>query len=189
MKRVPGFGEGVMLALLLSVSGAALFVMFSPFFAPGFLMRALISGAGFCYTLYLLWRSKIRVGRVTTVASWLLLSLSTWLLVPTFSVFLLVHIAMLWLVRAFYFHDGVLSALLDLALNVLGLALAIAAGLHTRSVFVALWVFFLCQALFVYLPRFVTRQKLEAKPGAASDRFERAHRAAVAAVRKLSTVN
>jgi hypothetical protein len=35
MKRPPGFAEGAVLALLLSASGAALFVMFSPFIAPG----------------------------------------------------------------------------------------------------------------------------------------------------------
>lgn len=188
MKRLPGFAEGAVLALILSASGAGLFVMFSPFFVPGFLLRALITGGGFCYMLYLLWRSQIRVGRVTTVIAWLVLSLATWLLSSAFSIFLLVHLGMLWLVRVFYFHDGVLSALLDLALSLAGLALAIAAGLHTDSIFVALWVFFLCQALFIYLPRRVGKtSSAKYAVDLSVERFEHAHRVALAAVHKLST--
>jgi len=188
MKRLPGFAEGVVLALLLSASGAALFVMFSPFIAPGFLLRALIAGSGFCYMLYLLWRSRVRVGRVITVIIWVLLSLASWLLISAFSVFLLVHLGMLWLVRAFYFHDTVLTAVLDLALGFVGLALAVAAGLHSESIFAAVWVFFLCQALFIYLPRCVGKSQTASDAvDLSAERFEHAHRVALAAVHKLST--
>jgi hypothetical protein len=125
---------------------------------------------------------------VTTVVLWLMLSLATWVLSSAFSVFLLVQLGMLWLVRAFYFHDGVLPALLDLLLGLVGLALAIAAGLHADSIFLAFWVFFLCQALFIYLPRrFGKSPSANAADDFSAERFEHAHRVALAAVHKLST--
>ena len=186
MKHKPGFLEGVGVALLFSIVGAAVFAMFHPFMAAGLLLRLLLAGIGFAYVLYLLLRSRERVGRVTVVLVWLLASIIIWLFYPPILLYVTLHLALIWLIRSLYFYSGVLPSLLDLGLNALALSLAVAAGLHTQSLLIGLWCFFLCQALFVFIPS--TMQGQASTPHhAVQDRFEHAHRAAVAAVRKLSS--
>ncbi|MBI1422936.1 MAG: hypothetical protein GC149_05660 [Gammaproteobacteria bacterium] len=189
MKTRPGFLEGVGVALVLSIGGSALFVMFNPFVSAGFLLRLLASGISFAYVLYLLWRSRERIGRVTMLTGWLLLSILIWLWYPPIVLYLSLHLLLLWLVRALYFYNGVLPSLMDLGLHGTASALAIGAGLHTQSLFIGLWTFFLCQALFVFIPSSLQGRRasrVAVKDG--EDRFERAHRAAQAAVHKLTSV-
>ena len=188
MKIRPGFLEGVGIALVLSVGGSALFAMFNPFISAGFLLRLLINGLSFVYVLYLLWRSRERIGRVTILASWLLLSVVIWLWYPPVMLYLALHLLMIWLIRALYFYNGVLPSLMDLGLNGIASALAIGAGLHTQSLFLGLWTFFLCQALFVFIPSSLQGQRASRSPKDEEDRFEHAHRVAQAAVHKLTSV-
>jgi hypothetical protein len=189
MKNPLGFIEGVGVALLFSMTGAAIFMMFNPFMSAGILMRLVISGLGFAYVLYLLWRSRERFGRVTVLTIWLLTSIIIWVFYPPILVYIILHLGMLWLIRSLYFYSGVLPALLDLGLNAIALLLAIGAGLHTESLFIGLWSLFLCQALFVFIPATFQRKTASAVSNdTPEDRFESAHRVAVAALRKLSTV-
>lgn len=189
MKNRPGFLEGVGVALLLSVSGGAIFTMFNPFLSAGFLLRLLLSGIALTYVLYLLWRSRVRSGRITFLAAWLLASIGIWIFYPPILLYVLLHLALIWLIRCLYFYSGVLPALLDLGLNAVALLLAIAAGLHTQSLLLGLWCFFLCQALFVFIPATLQRKAATStSSNVAEDRFEHAHRVAVAALRKLSSV-
>lgn len=187
MNSKPGFLEGVGVALLLSIAGAAVFAMFHPFMAVGFLLRLLLGGISLFYVLYLLMRSRERVGRVTVLTVWLLASVIIWLFYPPILLYATLHLALIWLVRSLYFYSGVLPSLLDFGLNALAILLAVVAGLHTESLFVGLWCFFLCQALFVFIPSTVQHKPALSRQGV-EDRFERAHHAAMAAVRKLSSV-
>jgi len=189
MKTAPGFFEGVGVALLLSSVGAALFVMFHPFFAAGLLLRLLLSGIGFAYVVYLLLRSRERIGRVTVLAGWILLNVMIWVFYPPILLFATLQLVLIWLARSLYFYSGVLPSLLDLGLNGVASLLALAAGLHTQSLFVGLWCFFLCQALFVFIPTTLKRKSLSTGSKAmVDDRFEHAHQVAIAAVRKLSSL-
>ena len=189
MKTSPGFFEGVAVALVLSVIGTVLFIMFNPFVSAGFLLRLLLNGIGLAYVLYLLWRSRERSGRVAVFTGWLLASIGIWVLYPPIVLFVLVHLGLIWLIRALYFYSGVLPALLDLGLTIIALLLAIGASLHTQSLFLGLWCFFLGQALFVFIPATLRRKATpSASRDLAEDRFERAHSVALAALRKLSTV-
>jgi hypothetical protein len=189
MKTSPGFLEGVGVALVLSAIGAAVFIMFNPFLSAGFLLRLLISGIGLAYVLYLLWRSRERIGRVSVLAVWLLASIGIWVLYPPILLYVLLHLLLIWLIRSLYFYSGVLPSLLDLGLTAIASLLALGAGLHTESLFLGLWSFFLCQALFVFIPSTLRRKVAgSASRNVMEDRFERAHRVAVAALRKLSSV-
>jgi hypothetical protein len=100
---------------------------------------------------------------------------------------------MVWIIRVLYFSNGVLPALLDLGLSALALAAGVWAAGQTGSVLLAVWSFFLVQALFGSIPRSLTTQALTGRatergtrPGADEEPFERAHRNAEAAVRRLS---
>jgi len=187
--KTPTFLEGVLVALVASLVGSVLFTALAPSLGSAAVLRLLISGIGLGYLLYLLRRSRERVGRITVVAVWGLAALALWLLHPPFALYLALHIGLVWLVRSLYFYASVLSALTDLGLNGLALATAIWAITHTGSLFLGVWCFFLVQALFVAIPHELgakgARQPSAANP---DDRFQHAHRAAEAAVRKLSSI-
>jgi len=182
MKR-PGFLEGVIFALLAALPGGALHMALAALFPPGVAARLLIALVALAYLLYLLARSGGRIGRVSTVASWSVLALATWWLAPSVTLYALIHLLVIWLVRALYFHGGVPAALADAALCALGVVLALAALSRTGSVALGLWSFFLIQALFTAIPAGWPGKPPAAGPVA--DRFEQAHRNAEAALRRL----
>lgn len=187
MKR-PTFLEGVGLALAASLSGAILFSALTPVIGHPALLKLLIAGLGLTYTLYLLRRSGQRLGRVVTLSAWFLFSAILWLLDPPLTLYLLLHIGLIWLIRSLYFYSSLLSALADLGLSGLGLATASWALLQTGSLLLGIWCFFLLQALFCTIP--AEMKKRPAPTGAGgnpADHFHQAEQAAEAALRHLSS--
>ena len=188
MKR-PTFFEGVAVAFAASLAGGALFAALTTVFAGGWVVRLLIAGIGLAYVLYLLGRSRERIGRITALALWSVVAGATWFMEPPLLLYVLVHLGLIWLIRSLYFYSSVLSALADLGLTGFSLAAAVWAAIQSDSLFLSIWCFFLVQALFVAIPARVTRKPGEGKAdGDVGDHFQRAHRAAEAAVRKLSSV-
>jgi hypothetical protein len=97
----------------------------------------------------------------------------------------LVHVGLIWLVRSLYFYSGVLPALADLGLSVLGAAFAVWAAQRSGSAMLAFWCFFLVQAFHVLLPTAIAER---GQPADDADlKFNRAHTAAEGAIRRLST--
>ncbi len=182
------FTEGVIVALIAALGGTALFTLFTTVLPTVMAVKLLISGGGLLYALYLLRRSQESIGRIVTLAVWLLAVMAGWLTGLSLPLFILLHIGMLWLTRSLYFYSGVFPALADLGLNILALAAAYWVMVQTQSMALTLWSFFLTQALFVYIPT------SSSEPSAASsqqqhdsDRFAQALQTAESAVRKMST--
>jgi hypothetical protein len=188
--KQPGFFEGVVVALVASVAGSVLYAALTTQFNGGAVLRLLIAGIALGYIIYLFSRSRERIGRLTTLGAWILAAGAAWWLAPSLLLYLLVHLGLIWLVRALYFYSSVLSALADLGLCGLGLAAAVWAGIHTSSLFLSIWCFFLVQALFVSIPASLVRKAScrQLAPGR-EDRFHRAHRAAESALRRLSSIH
>jgi hypothetical protein len=90
------------------------------------------------------------------------------------------------LIRCLYYHSSILIALLDLGLVVLGMLVSLWTLLHTHSLLLAAWVFFLMQALFSALPEQIRAVNTKLTNNQA-DGFERAYASAEAAVRQLSS--
>jgi hypothetical protein len=187
MKKATFF-EGVGVALAASLTGSVLYAALTPVFTSGGVLRLLIAGLGLAYVLYLLLRTSEHVGRITTLAAWGLAAVAAWVMAPPLTLYVLVHLGLIWLIRSLYFHSSLLSALADLGLGGLALAAAVWALVHTGSLFLALWCFFLVQALFVAIPPGMNRRSADRTPNP-QDRFQHAHRAAEAAVRKLSSAH
>jgi hypothetical protein len=185
--KPPGFFEGAALALVLSLAGGLAYSALNLLFPAGLALRLVIAGLGLAYLLYLLRRSRERVGRLTTLALWAGMAAGAWLWPLSPPLYVLTHLVALWLVRSLYFHGGLAAALADLTLNGLALAAAVWAAGRTGSLFPAFWCFFLVQALFVAIPGLMPNSKTPAEAGA-EDRFRRAHRAAEAALRRLSSI-
>lgn len=185
--RKPTFIEGVGVAMVASLAGSALYAALTTVFTSGGVLRLVIAGLGLGYVIYLLARTSERVGRVTTLAGWSVAAVAVWVLAPPLMLYLLIHLGLIWLIRSLYFYSSLLSALADLGLGGLALAGAVWSLVHTGSLLLALWCFFLVQALFVAIPPSLDRRPTSGAP-ATDDRFQQAHRAAEAAVRRLSSI-
>jgi hypothetical protein len=186
MKR-PSFLHGAGVALLASFSGGVLFSVLSGPLPSELVLRGVIAALGLVYTMYLLIHSDERVGRVTTVLLWSVMFTVSWLGAPSLLLYVLMHVGSLWLVRSLYYYTSLLSALLDLSLCAMSLTTALWAAAHTGNIFLAIWCFFVGQALFVGIPASMRRQE-QPVDSELSDHtiFQRAHRTAEAALRRLS---
>lgn len=187
MKR-PSFLEGAILALGISVVAAMLYTALSSVFSNDTVLRFVITASSLVYLLYLLSRSGERVGRVSTLALWIIASLGIWILMPSIGLLALLHLTLIWLIRSLYFYESSLPALADLGLCGVAFSAAIWATLQTGSLFLTLWFFFLVQALFVAIPANLSRSSNTASSITEDDIFDRAHRSAENALRKLSTL-
>jgi len=187
MKR-PSFFQGVIVAAVLGFFASAIVATLIPFVGLGAVVRLVIPLLGLAYLLYLLNRSTERLGRVTTLTFWAVMSAVAWWVAPPLPLYLMIHVGAIWLVRSLYFYSGVLPALMDLGLNALSVSAAVWALTRSNSVFLATWCFFLVQALFVAIPPAVQRQAKEKQNTPVdSKNFERAKRQADAALHHLFT--
>ena len=185
MKR-PTFLEGVVVALALSLVGAAVYSATSLFFSGGWLIRALIAALSLAYICYLISRSGQRLGSVTTLALWNFAAIAAWLLNPPLLIYTLLHLGLIWLVRSLYFYTSPLSAVVDMGLTGLSFMAAIWAIVESQSVFAGLWCFFLVQALFAAIPaNFNQPRSKKQSEQTVEDQFDRAYHAAETALRQL----
>jgi len=180
------FTEGVGIALIASIAVASLFTVMSSLFIGSNLFRLLVAGIAFAYILYLFMRSKERVGRVTVVVSWFVITLMSLVFIESLIIYLAIQLFMIWLMRSLYFYNSVFSALIDLVVTGMSLVVSMWALSVSGSLFLTFWSFFLVQALFVYIPKnFSTKKKSEFIHQTENDKFEYAHHAAEVAVEKL----
>jgi hypothetical protein len=183
--KSPSFLEGAVLALIAALAGTLAHGAFTLLLPDAGALRLVMAALGFGYLLYLLGRSRERIGRITTLTLWLTVAGLLWVLSPPLPLYLLAHLALTWAARSLYFHQGPLAALADLGLMGLGMIAAIGTYLHTGSLFLSLWSLFLMQALFVFIPS--RAQARDRDTGDEEERFRRAHQAAEAAVQRLSS--
>jgi hypothetical protein len=178
-------GAGLAAAFVFSACGAALLAALSPWLGVATALRAVVALLGVAYTAYIIGRSGERVGRLTTIACWLVVAGGAWLLGLPLVGYVLLHIGLAWLVRSLYHYSGLLPALADFGLSLLAAAFAVWAAQRSGSAWLALWCFFLIQAFHALIPTTLRRGGTALE--AADDGFARAHRAAEAAVRRLSS--
>jgi hypothetical protein len=176
-------GRGVVAAVVLSACGGALLAALAPLLGADTAWRLVAASLGLAYVVYSIGQSKQRVGRVAALVVWLIVAAGAWVAGLPVSAYVLVHVGLVWLARALYFYSGVLPALVDLGLTALGVAFAVWAATRTHSAALAFWCFFLAQAFHVLIPAML------AEHGSSHDEidgFDRAHRAAEAALRRMS---
>jgi len=187
MKKQPTFFEGAGLALIVSIIGAVAFFGLTLLFGSAGIFRLLIAALCLVYVIYLLSRSRERIGRVTVISAWLVVAGLSWLFVPSLLLYIVIHLGMIWLIRSLYFYSSVLSSLADLGLTGFSLAAAIWAWSMSQSLFLSFWSFFLVQALFTLIPKQIKKYQNNSSVSInTDDQFENAHRAAEIALRKLT---
>lgn len=187
--KAGGFVQGVGVALAMALGGSVAMFALAGVVAGPVVLSAVVTLVGLGYVLYLLAHADTRVGKVSAVLLWALLSAVTLALGASLIVQLCVQVGLIWLLRAFCIHRSVLPALADLALCAFSVLAALWAADRTGSVFLSIWFLLLVQSTYVAIPR-RNRSRPEAALSRrqAEERFARAHRAAQAAVRRLCTV-
>jgi hypothetical protein len=184
----PSLTRELAVGFVLSLAGAA-FAASLPLALPaGSVYRAVVAALGLAYVLYRLSRAIDRVGRVVTVLVWCAAAITTWVMVPSFAVYVAAHAGLIWLVRTFYVHADLRAAAVDLGLSVMSLAFAVWALRRTESFLLGAWCFFLIQAMHVAIPAWLAKRgaphgRTDALP---EDRFAEAHRAAQEALKRLA---
>jgi len=181
MKRPP-FVEGVFLALILAVAGGSAWSLAMLALPPGPAAVLLVNGLATAYALYLLFRSPLRAGRVTVGTAWLALIAGLAWAPPSLLVPACAFAAALWLLRSVCYHRSLAAVAADLALHALAAGAAVWTVDQSGSVFLAVWSYFLTQALFTVIPRPAAAEPASVDAEAA---FERARRNAEAALRRL----
>jgi len=186
-KPRPSFLEGVVVALVASVGVSVSAYMFDWLLPSGLLVQVLVSVTGLGYLLYLFSRCREKVGRITALSIYVISVIVMWVAAPALPWIVIAHLGLVWLTRSLYFYSSVISALLDLGLTALSLIAAVAAYLHSGSLFLGLWSLFLIQALFTWIPVDWQRRPSKGEPAVSKDRFQTAYQAADNAVRQLAT--
>ncbi len=181
----PTLLRGVFVALILSLAGGATFAGLSHLTDPASALRLVIALLAGSYVFWLISRSNARIGRLTSIVGWIAATAALGFSSVALPLYLLVHVALIWLIRSLYFHSSVLPALLDLVLSAFGIAAAVWAAEQSNSVFLAAWCFFLAQSFFVVIPRTRKDRSVE-PPDEVEQPVQRAQRTAEAALRRIS---
>lgn len=182
----PTFFNGVWFAAIIAGIGGVVLTVLTPLVDNWLLNDLLYPALALSYILYLRSRSTERVGWAVAIAIWLCATAVTWFTGASLAEVLLVHLTTIWLIRSLYFYSSVWASLADLALILFSTASAFWVVVHTGSVFLSVWCFFLLQALFTAIPSTLNaRKKDPSSPDANHDSFDRASRRAEAAVKQL----
>jgi hypothetical protein len=186
--KMPGFFEGVVVALAAALAGTAVFAALQSLFSFDTAWRLLVAGLSLTYVLYLLSRSRERVGRATVVVLWMGMTGAAWLAGLPITVSVLMQLLAVWLVRSLYFHAHLLAVFVDGVLNGLALSAGVWALFHSGSLFLGIWCFFLVQAAFVFIPSSLPSAGKPFAPETEMD-FQHARRTAESALRRLSSTH
>ena len=185
--KQPTLFEGICVALIASLIGSSSYTALTTLFYSSWVLKLLVTALSFAYIIYLLSRTSERVGRVTTFGLWGVTATVIWLFDPPFTLYLLFHLGLIWLIRSLYFYASMISALADLALTAMSLAAATWAFIQTDSLFLTIWSLFLVQALFITIPISLTRKNKKERISIVHNaQFQAAYHTAENAIRKLS---
>jgi len=142
---------------------------------------------GLAYLAYLLAISPSRRGRFVLGLASVVILLGACIASPVSVVVGALVIGLIWLVRSVLFYAGILPALWDGMLCTTSAVCALGTVVATHRLWLAVWVFFLLQALFVYIPqRFARGRAGQAEAANQGEGFARAHRAAEDALQAMA---
>jgi hypothetical protein len=148
---------------------------------------------GLVYLAYLLAISPSRRGRFVLGLGSAVILLGAWIVSPVSVGVGALVVGLIWLVRSVLFYAGILPVLWDGGLCTLSAICALGTAVSTHRLWLAVWVFFLLQALFVYIPkrfawgRYGTSSgRRQAESASQNEAFTRAHRAAEEALQAMA---
>jgi len=186
----PTLLEGVLVALVLSLSVSPLVVLVQLSLGSLLAWKMLLMVMAYTYICYLLARSGRRSGRITLGLLALTVLLVSLVLNLRFPTILLLCVTLMWGIRSCAYSRSLISAVLQGGVCVLGCGAALMAYRPSGSLALATWSFFLVQAAFVLIPAQCLRRPATpagATQGGTPDGFGLAYHAAEQALERLTT--
>lgn len=187
MKR-PGLLQGIIVAVLLSLAAPAAYHLVDLLVPRILALKLVIATLTTAYVFYLLRLHHARIGNIVlgTGTALSLIAALFWGMATSTLVF--VSITLIWIVRSLITYSSVFMSIVDGALCLLGLGVAVWAYGATGSAFWAIWCFFLSQSLFTLIPEQPGRSNKPAgsTPVMETGGFSAAHKTAEAALRELA---
>lgn len=184
MKR-PSIWREIGVAAALSFVGAIGFHALATFVGTSTALRLTVLGLGAAYALMLLVAVPMRSGKLVVAISGAGLGVALMALDPPLPAWVLAQTAAIWLLRCCHLHRGPGSAAKDAALSLFATAAASYGIVHSSSLFLALWAYFLVQSLWTLIPATAATSVASADDGGSSG-FDQAERTAEAALRRLT---
>src|SRR5262249_59656941 len=154
----PTLLEGVLVALVLSLSVSPLVVFVQLAIGSLLAWKMAVMVMAYTYICYLLARSGRKSGRMTLGLLALTVLLASLVFNLRFTTLLLLCVTLMWGIRSFAYSRSLVSAVLQGGVCVLGCGSALMVYGRSGSYALAIWSFFLVQAAFVLIPARLTRR-------------------------------
>ena len=157
MNIKPSFLNGALIGLFISFIGAIGFyglALIMPFMVSAYLMIGIL---GITYHCYLSSTQQSNKGLVSSIVILVLITMVSWLFAWSLLTVVSLNCFLIWMFRIHYFHKSAIGAIGDLAILIGSTFLSAYTFAHTDSLFLSIWVFFLCQALFVLIPESIVK--------------------------------
>lgn len=176
------FFRNVIAALVLSTVAAAVYGALQPFADSPDALRAALLITALGYLAFLLRQLQPPFGMILILAGALLTSIAMLLFNPPLLVWFGVLSAQLWLVRCVLRYQHLTHCVLDALINGLAGCVGLSVLLHTHSVWLGSWSYFLALAFCTLLP---SRQQSVSAVTPDASGFEQAHSSAESALYRL----
>jgi hypothetical protein len=186
----PTLLEGVIVALVLSLSVSPLIVFVQLVIGSLLAWKITVMALAYTYMCYLLARSERRSGRMMLGLLALTVLLTGLVCNLRFPTILLLCVTLIWVMRSFAYSRSLVSAVLQGVVCILGCGAALIVYGRSGNLALALWSFFLVQAAGVFIPAPGMRRSIApggTTPGSTPDGFRRAYHAAEQALERLTT--
>ncbi len=185
--KIDSFGSNVIAGFVLAILAATGFHLLSIFFPTFVALRLVISFVTLFYIAYLMLAINIKVGKfILPMFAIGCIALAQSIGV-SLSGFIALHLFFIWFARAVYLYRP-LGACLDGFGCLVSASLTYLVLVQTHSLFIAVWTFFLLQAVILSILPFPEKYLKRRKScDSGDDKFLRAQRMAQAAFKRLNT--
>lgn len=179
--------RGIGLSIILTLAAVPTYSVFIELFDKIFATKLVIVLLAIAYISQLIFGGPKRSGRIV-LFTFCVLGFTAALLSKS-SVFLLLVVAtgLIWSIRSLFRYQSIVCSGIDFALNGLSLGFGLWGFTATGSMIVAIWCFFLAQALSVLIPRRLRPIKNSDRVTSHPDRFSRAQSTAESAIQTMES--
>jgi len=185
----PSFLNLILFGLLLSVAATVGLSSAKLLFHPILALNITFAAVSLIYIGYVLFNSPVSTGRMLTMVCVLVAFLGGLLFAPSDTLFAILLVFSIWLIRSLYYHLSFFGAFFDALICLAGYLAAIWALTNTSSWFMTFWCFFLVQSLIAFIPKLQKSNAVEQQKSFDNEKFTNAHKNARDAVNTINRSN
>lgn len=184
MKR-PSLLQNIGLAIVLTIVAAAAGILFLGIFSSAVSSKLVIILVTLVYLVRLVSRSQLRAGKLILNLLCLVLLIGGGLFFEQSESLVVMATVMIWMIRSLLYYSSIFTACADLVLCLMSLVGFALSFNSSHSIAVAVWSFFLIQALHSLIPERFGETEHAAEEDQSVHRFDRAYQSAEQAIRQI----